>query len=131
MINGLIEAWNAHDVSELARYHAPGYQGIDVGAAEPQLGPEGVRLAASSYFQAFPDLGFQVEEMVVHGTRVTLAWTATGTHQGMLMHIPATGKRVSVRGISLLTIKQGQVQRALHLWDVAGLLRAIGLLPEL
>jgi hypothetical protein len=47
------------------------------------------------------------------------------------MNIPPTGRSVEIRGVSMLTIKDNQVQRGLYIWDVAGLLRALGLLPEL
>jgi len=36
-----------------------------------------------------------------------------------------------VRGASLLTFRKGRLRRAVDIWDVAGLLREIGLLPEL
>jgi predicted ester cyclase len=71
------------------------------------------------------------EEMVVQGNRVAVVWKARGTHQGTLMNIPATGRPVAVRGVTLLTVAEGKVSRALYLWDVAGLLRDLGLLPEL
>jgi hypothetical protein len=39
---------------------------------------------------------------------------------------------VQVRGVSLMTINEtGQIVRLNRIWDLAGLLRAIGLLPEL
>ena len=56
---------------------------------------------------------------------------AHGTHLGTLMNIPASGRSVSVRGVSVFTLAAGQVSRATYIWDVAGLLRTIGLLPEL
>jgi predicted ester cyclase len=58
-------------------------------------------------------------------------WNVRGTHQGTLMNIPPTGRQISVRGVSLLTIENAKVRRATYIWDVAGLLRAVGLLPEL
>ena len=36
-----------------------------------------------------------------------------------------------MRGVSALTLRDGKVIRGLYIWDVAGLLRNIGLLPEL
>jgi len=36
-----------------------------------------------------------------------------------------------VRGASLLTFRGDKLYRAVYIWDVAGLLRKIGLLPEL
>jgi hypothetical protein len=47
------------------------------------------------------------------------------------MHIPPTGRKIAVRGISVLTIENGKITRGLYVWDAAGLLRTIGLLPEL
>jgi hypothetical protein len=47
------------------------------------------------------------------------------------MNIPATGRPVTVRGVSVCHVEGGRIVRAMHIWDVAGLLRAIGLLPEL
>ncbi len=54
-----------------------------------------------------------------------------GARTGEPMRIPPTGHNISVRGTSVLTIENGKVTRGLYLWDVAGLLRSIGLLPEL
>jgi hypothetical protein len=48
-----------------------------------------------------------------------------------LMNIPPTGKKIAARGVTVLTVEDGLVKRALYFWDVAGLLRDIGLLPEL
>ncbi len=69
--------------------------------------------------------------MVIQGDRAAVAWTARGTHRGELLRIPPSGRVVTVRGMSLLTVERNLVVRALSIWDVAGLLRAIGLLPEL
>jgi hypothetical protein len=51
--------------------------------------------------------------------------------QSVSQNIPPTGRRIAVCGISLLTIEGGRISRGLYVWDVAGLLRSIGLLPEL
>ena len=58
-------------------------------------------------------------------------WTARGTRRGPLLNIPATGRQVEVRGVSVLTYRERKLFRALYLWDLAGLLRDIGLLPSL
>ena len=47
------------------------------------------------------------------------------------MHIPPTGLRVSVLGTSLVALHGGKIRRALRIWDLAGLLRDLKLLPEL
>ncbi|WP_343424817.1 ester cyclase [Candidatus Amarolinea dominans] len=68
---------------------------------------------------------------MVAGSAPWRSWTARGTHLGTLMNIPASGRHVTVRGVSTFTLQEGQITKADFIWDVAGLLRAIGLLPEL
>ncbi|MBI4234431.1 MAG: ester cyclase [Chloroflexi bacterium] len=131
IVRELLEAWNAHDVERVAALHAPEYEGVDVGEAEPHRGPDGIRQATGRYLDAFPDLHFTVSETLAQGNRVALVWSAQGTHQGKLMNIPATGRVVTLRGVTLLTIAGGKITRSFFLWDVAGFLRAIRLLPEL
>ena len=127
----LIDAWNSHDMERVARLYAPEYRGVDVGQSAQQQGTQGILQMLSRYWSAFPDLTFTPEETIVHGNRVVLVWTARATHLGRLMNIPPTNRCVAFRGVSLLTVEGGKVWEAAYIWDVAGLLRSIGLLPEL
>lgn len=131
LATALMEAWNRHDVDRVAALHAFNYEGIDVGQATPLYGPDEVRHKFNHYLQAFPDMHFAAEDILAQGQRIVLVWTAQGTHQGTLMHIPPTGRRVQVRGVSVLTVQDDKITHGLHVWDVAGLLRYVGLLPEL
>lgn len=130
LVTDLLEAWNAHDIERMAAFYAPDYEGIDIAQAQPQRGPEERCRVLASYVRAFPDLYF-TGEMIAQGNRVALIWTMRGTHRGTLMHIPPTGREVDVRGVSVLTVEDGKVVRGLNIWDMAGLLRALKLLPEL
>ncbi len=127
----LMEAWNAHDIARLATFYAADYEGVDVGDARPQVGLDGIYQTAERYLAAFPDLQIATQEVVIEANRVAVAWTARGTHQGTLMHIPPTGRTTTVRGVSVLSVKGGKIVRGLHIWDVAGFLRALRLLPDL
>lgn len=131
LVTSLLAAWNAHDAEQVIAHYAPSYRGLDVGRAKPAHGIEAVREAFVAYCEAFPDLCLVVEEMIVQENQVAVHWVAHGTHRGPLLKIPPSGHRVDVRGISLLTVEDGQVVAGIHVWDVAGLLRSIGLLPLL
>ena len=130
-VEDLLDAWNTHDIERIKMFYAPEYEGVDVSQAEPQRGLQGISQAVERYLQAFPDLHFVGEDIIVQGNRAVLVWIAYGTHEGKLMHIPPTGRKIMVRGVSLLTVENGKTTRGLYIWDVAGLLRTIGLLPEL
>ena len=131
LVRRVLEAWNSHDLDRIEALYAPDYEGVDVGVRAARLGPEQVRHGWKRYLAAFPDLQFTAEEIVVEDGRAAVSWIATGTHQGVLMHIPPTQRRIEVRGVTLCHFEQDRLAHAVHVWDIAGLLRTLGLLPEL
>ena len=90
LVRNLLEAWNAQEPERIKTFYAPEYEGVDVGQAQPQRGPKDVSLMVRRYLEAFPDLRFVEDEVVVEGDRAVLVWTAHGTHGGKLMSIPPT-----------------------------------------
>jgi len=125
------QAWNSHDIEKVLNFYSSEYVGEDVGQASLLHGHEGLRAMLEMYWRAFPDLQFAVMEAVVQDSRVAIVWVAEGTHQGTIMNIPPTGHRVEVRGVSIINVKDGRVVSGQHIWDLAGMLRHMGLLPEL
>ena len=131
VVNQLLAAWNKHDLEGLLALYAPDYEGTDVAQQGVLRGIDGARESLVQYLKAFPDVRFTMEDVLIQGDCVSLVWKAEGTHQGVLMNIPATGKKVAVKGVSILTISGGKITRGLSVWDVAGMLRGLGLLPDL
>jgi steroid delta-isomerase-like uncharacterized protein len=86
------------------------------------------------YFDAFPDLTMEVEEVVIAGEpgreRVTVRWHVQATFSGApLMGIEATGRRVDMRGMDLIEMQDGRVAGNTIYYDGLSLARQIGLLP--
>ncbi len=130
-MQALRAAVNAHDVDRAAALFADGYEGFDVSRAAVLRGRRAVREALGDWLRAFPDLHLSLTEVTAQPGRVALAWTKQGTHRGAFLHVPPTGRRLAVCGLSVLTLERGKIARGLHLWDLAGLLRAMKLLPDL
>jgi steroid delta-isomerase-like uncharacterized protein len=131
LVDEMMAALNSHDVERLVSLFTTDYEGIDVNQALPQRGRGEARMSLENYFAAFPDLRMVEHETVISSDRAAVCWKARGTHSGSIMHIPPTGKEVEVRGATLLYIDGTQINRAVSIWDVAAMLREIGLLPEL
>jgi steroid delta-isomerase-like uncharacterized protein len=85
----------------------------------------------AAYYRAFPDLEITPDDVIVSGERVALFWTARGTQRGPILNIPASGRRVETRGLNRLVLRDGLVCETLTIWDVAAMLRGLGLLPDL
>ena len=125
------EAWNSHNMEKVLSFYSPECIGDDVGQASLLRGHEGLRILLKTYWKAFPDLRFRVTNTIVEGQRLAIVWVAEGTHQGPIMNIPPTGRRMEIRGVSIIEVQDGLIVRGQYIWDVAGMLRHMGLLPEL
>jgi steroid delta-isomerase-like uncharacterized protein len=125
------EAWNSHDIERVLGFYAPEYVGEDIGQPSPLRGREELRTMLENYWRAFPDLQFRVLSLIVEGSRIAILWLGQGTHQGTFMNIPPTERRLEVRGISMIDVEDGFIRSGQYVWDLAGMLRHMGLLPEL
>jgi steroid delta-isomerase-like uncharacterized protein len=132
LIAQLVTAWNSHDPALVAEHYSDDCNIQDVAIAQPLSGRLGVQGMFAAYYHAFPDLEITPDDVIVTGQHVALFWTARGTHKGPILNIPASGRRVETRGVNRLVLgADGQVCETLTIWDVAGMLRGLGLLPDL
>jgi steroid delta-isomerase-like uncharacterized protein len=107
---------------------APGYVARIAGF--PALDIAGHEHFSKAFYEGFPDLQHAVEEAVAEGDRVVVRFTLRGTHKGSFMGVPATGKPISVSAVAILKVAGGKVSQLEGVFDQAGLMRQLGLLPE-
>ena len=131
LIHTLLAAVNDHDAGRVAQLHTADYEGLDVSRALRFSGPKGARAALDEWLRAFPDLQMSTREVCVQPAQTAFFWTTAGTHRGVFLSVPPTGRHVEVCGVSLLMMEDGKIRRGVHLWDMAGLLRSMKLLPDL
>ncbi|HEU4793565.1 MAG TPA: ester cyclase [Nitrolancea sp.] len=99
-------------------------------AANPQFrgGLEGYKQFQATYLRAFPDAHLTVNDQIAAGEEVATRWTTRGTQTGDLPGIPATGKQVTVTGITISRIGNGKITEDWQEWDQLGMLRQLGVL---
>jgi steroid delta-isomerase-like uncharacterized protein len=102
----------------------------DPNIPEEPRGPEGLKQFVSMYRNVFPDLNFTIEEQIGEGEKVGTRWVAHGTHQGELMGLAPTGKRVTVRAFTLQRFSGGKIAEDWAHYDALGMMRQIGAIPE-
>ena len=100
-------------------------------AAGDTNGREALNQLVTMYRTAYPDLRFTVLDAIAEGDRVVLRWKAEGTHEGVLMGIPATGKRTTAEGINIIRYQSGMAVEEWTQWDVIGLMRQLGAIPPM
>jgi predicted ester cyclase len=89
-------------------------------------GRDGVKQFFATFRDAFPDVSVAIDELVADGDMVAVATTFTGTHEGELMGIAPTGRRLSVTGIDMVRIAGGRIVEHRGLTDIVGLMRQLG-----
>jgi steroid delta-isomerase-like uncharacterized protein len=112
-------------------------EGTAPGAIDHQE-PEGTDFAAHlrevivTLRRAFPDLHFEVHEILAEGHTVACRSTMTGTHQGPLnigpmAALPVTGARIEVPHMHFFHYdEQGRVTDLWHVWNTLLLARQLG-----
>jgi steroid delta-isomerase-like uncharacterized protein len=122
-VHKFYEAYNQHDVNLWERATAPTYVGHVNGQtiANREIGKGFVETILS----AFPDIRYTIDDSLHVGGRVAVRWSAVATHTGDLLGMPPTGKIVTIIGLTIFRVEDGQIAELWDVWDEAGLIRQL------
>lgn len=131
LIDQMYSCLNQRKLEQVFAYFSPRYAGYDTALRGNIRGREGARSLIGMYLHAFPDLTWTIPQMISERNQITVHWSARGTHQGKWMNIPATGQSVFFQGITIYRIEDAVIDQGFTIWDLANLLRLLGILPDL
>ena len=122
-----VAAWNSHDsdkflsafTSDIYYEDTTSIGGVSHGSAE-------ARKFAADEFAAVPDLKVELVRASVSKGHGTIEWTFSGTDKD----IYKTGKKFSVRGVSVIDVREGKISRCLDFYDAATIMKQVGVLPK-
>ncbi len=106
---------------------APGYT-ARLGS-NPAMDFASYQAFSSGFYAGFPDAEHDIEDVLATPDAAVLRFVLRGTHRGNFFGIPASGRSVQIVGHIILRIREGKVLELLGVFDEAGLLRQIGVLP--
>lgn len=92
-------------------------------------GREGLKAILQVLWSAFPDMHWNVLEMVGEDDKVVTRFTWTGTHRGTFLGISATGRSVEVKGVVIDRLEDGKMADSRILMDIMGLMQQLGVIP--
>ena len=107
-----------------------------------QIMPEGVFEGRASIHQrlarelaGFSDLAYEVGSFVEQGDAFADEFTIAGTHTGSLTlpdgtQLPPTGKRVAIRGMEFVRVRDGRIVVDNLYYDNAAVLAQLGVVPQ-
>ena len=91
---------------------------------------EGFREAAARIRAAFPDWHSDLHLLIAEGDYVAEHFTASGTHRGEIMGVPATGRTVQLPGINIFRLRDGKIVERWGNLDMLGFLTELGVVPS-
>jgi len=118
---------NQGDLAAVEEYYAAGYVEHDVLPLAIPPGLEGIRQLFGMLRAAFPDLHYDVDDVVAEGDKVVQRVTGSGTMHGSLFGLPATGRPASWSEIHISRFDGGKVVEHWSVTDQLGMLQQLGL----
>ena len=119
----LLEIWNAKIPSLIPELYSDDCV-IHTPDGEVR-GVEGSRQLYQTYIGAFPDVQFEIQQIIAEGDRAVAQLVFTGTHQGPLGKVPASGNSVKVANACFFRFAGGKLVEQQGVWDSLSLMRQI------
>jgi predicted ester cyclase len=115
------------NIAAIDRHLAADFVGHDL---PPGLnGREGYKKLIGMFAASFSDTApIEAHEMIGNSDKIVVRWSSTAKHSGEFMGIPATGRRIRVKGIDIFRLAEGKI---VDLWqeiDLLGIVRQISAL---
>jgi steroid delta-isomerase-like uncharacterized protein len=134
LANRMLEAWNAHDTAALLSLMSEDVVYDDASWPKRMLGHTEVREFLESTWRAIPDLAFEFDDPLVNpeASQIANCWRATATQTGTWdpPGLAPTGRPVKFEGTFVGEFRDGKLRRIRVVYDVAAIMRQLGILPE-
>ncbi len=118
------QSLNKRNLGLLRELVAEDYAGLRGGR-----GAAGFEESVVALINAFPDVRWEVEELMGEGDKVVVRQNVRGTHKEAFGHIPATGKTISSNGMGIYQLKDGKIIKHQIHTDRLDFLQQLDVLP--
>ena len=122
------ECWNRHDLDASDELVSPDYLNHAASTEEYRRG--GARRIWEWILSVFPDHRFDVDDVAADGQTVAVRGTMVGTHEGELMGIAPTGKRVAAQQSHWFRVADGKITEHWAVRDDLSMMRQLGIMPS-
>lgn len=119
------EVWNQDREEVIDELMAPNSIAHGLGEGAAAHGPAGFKPFLRNMRAAFPDIHIRIEDTIVQGDKAVVRVVLQGTHLGDGLGLPKTGQPVTVTGIIITRVVNGQIVEGWNCWDQLGLLRQL------
>jgi steroid delta-isomerase-like uncharacterized protein len=129
-MNNWAAHWSTHDMGRLLPLFTDDVVYEDVTMGVVKRGHAELRAFGETVIAGFPDVTWELLSSFSNGSSGGAEWVMRATHKGDFPGMPATGKRIEVRGASVFEFVGDKIRRCTDYWDMATCLKQMGLMPS-
>jgi uncharacterized protein len=93
------------------------------------VGIDSSRAYYANFLTGFSKITFTIKDVFGQGDKLVKHWNFKGTHTGDFFGIPATGKTVSLDGVTLVRMSNGKIAEERDFFDNMDFMTQLGLMP--
>ena len=129
IVRRYLDVYERGNVDLLDELLSPDY--VNHSPATPDLptGPEGVKAVVSMFRSAMPDLVIVIEDTIAESDKVAVRYILEGTHEGELFGVPPTGRRLSIKSITVERVSDGRIREHWRITDSLDMMQQLGVIP--
>ena len=127
------EIWNSGNFNNLTEHVSPQYKVINDPGDQWNgkiLNHDEFKKRIMYSRNAFPDLFFDIQDVIEGDNKIATHWVMSGTHHGDLPLLPATGKKFNISGITFYYFIEGKISGHRQAFDRLGFLMQIQALVQ-
>jgi steroid delta-isomerase-like uncharacterized protein len=127
LVTEVFNELNKKNTEVYKKLYAPDY-----GWHFPSNNPKGLTREEEEGFSkmlwaGFPDMRYDIKEMVARADKVMVRFVTRGTHTGEYQGLPPTGKKVEASGMWLGQVTDGKIVNSKEDFDVLGWMQQLGM----
>ena len=123
------EVWNRGRLEVLDELLDPQYINHTPSVPNPPPGPDGLKPIVAAIRKGFPDLHYEIKEIIVNDSMAVARVIMTGTQKDSLFDLPPTGKKITVNQINIEKIRNGRVVEHWRVTDELTMMKQLGVVP--
>lgn len=93
------------------------------------VGIDSARAFYANYLTGFSNISFTIKDVFAKGNKLVKQWNFKGKHTGVFFGIAATGKEVSLDGVTLVRMENGKIAEERDFFDNLDFMTQLGLMP--
>jgi steroid delta-isomerase-like uncharacterized protein len=126
LVDELYAAWSLHQLEKVDAIFTEDAAYEDVASGQVYHGTEEIKQLLRAVYAWAPDYRVTMKSLIVESNTAATEWLSEGIQTGPIGDLPASGNSFRLRGVSILTFRDGKIASVTDYYDMTTFLRQLG-----